>query len=599
MLNDLINLKRDGALFLLIVIVGLAVYGNSLSGEFLWDDNVLIVNNPHIKSPLRLPALMTQSLFGHYDPSDTFYRPVQALTYMTDYSIWRLRPFGYHLTNTLLHIITAILAYLLILQLSRDRLIADSASLLFLVHPVNTAAVAYISGRADTLATSFMLLSSIFYIQYRTLSPENNKKLSLSLIFFGIALLCKESALMLPLIFLAYDLIFKRDGTKKNRLAPYLGVFGIICVYLLVRKAVFHSLGTHIPTETALLGQRLLTGAAAFGIYMRLLFAPVGLHMEWKIAQPQSVMDGRVLLALAILGVLIWTALKMRRKAKGVSFGFLWYLIGVSTVSGILPLNAPLAEHWLYLPCIGFFFALISLVSYFVKGYSGRRIFIGILAIAIFIFSILTIDRNRDWLTSTSFYQKTLESAADSDRIHSNLGLQYQREGRFEAAIEEYKKALAMNPANHKTRSNLATSYVRIGDLDAALTEYKYILQEDPDMAGVYSNVGNIYHMKKDYDNAIKYHTRAIQLKKDSPNFYNNLGVAYMATKRYEEAVGLFEEAVSLDPDYLSAWNNLGDSYYRLGDNKKALSAWKKALRLGSDKKSIERKIELVESASE
>ena len=149
----------------LIALLGFGVYAESLQGEFLLDDYVLVKDNVRIKSWFNLPRLFTEQIAAGGGRKWHAYRPLQMITYMTDYSLWRLNPRGYHFTNILLHLAAALSIFWLVNLLFGDRLTSLFTTLLFVAHPVHTGAVSYISGRADSLAAAAMVLCLVFYLK--------------------------------------------------------------------------------------------------------------------------------------------------------------------------------------------------------------------------------------------------------------------------------------------------------------------------------------------------------------------------------------------------------------------------------------------------
>ena len=213
---------------LLIIILGFAVYANSLHGEFIWDDNHLVKNNPHIKSWSHLPKIFTESIGrSATGVKSNGYRPLQTFSYLINHSISGSNSIrSYHLTNALLHVFVALCIYWLINILFRDRLLSFLTSVFFVVHPIHTEAVAYISGRADSLAVLFMLLSIIFYVKYlRSDRLILNICVCLSYVF---ALLSKESSLILPLLLLLCHYIHE----KKIELKRFSPILAITFIYI-------------------------------------------------------------------------------------------------------------------------------------------------------------------------------------------------------------------------------------------------------------------------------------------------------------------------------------------------------------------------------
>ena len=150
----------------LIIILGFIVYSNSLDGKFVTDDFALVKDNIYIKDRAHLPKIFSKDIKIEGEKKYYYYRPVPLVTYMIDYSLWRLDVRGYHFSNTLFHILVALAIYWLMHVFFKDNILSLLTSILFIVHPIHTEAVAYISGRADLLAVLFMLLSFIFYVKY-------------------------------------------------------------------------------------------------------------------------------------------------------------------------------------------------------------------------------------------------------------------------------------------------------------------------------------------------------------------------------------------------------------------------------------------------
>ena len=189
------------------LIIGLGIYANSFQNEFIWDDDDSIVNNIYIQDFHYFPKYFSENLIAGSGQTTNYWRPVLLISFALDYKIFNLNPLGYHLTNTLLHILVAILGFFLIYTLSQKKfLLSYLPALLFLVHPLQTEAITYIAGRADPLSSVFALLTLIFYVNFRN---KNNKKyLFFSVGTFLLALLTKEQSILLPALVLLVELCF-------------------------------------------------------------------------------------------------------------------------------------------------------------------------------------------------------------------------------------------------------------------------------------------------------------------------------------------------------------------------------------------------------
>jgi len=198
----------------LIIILGFVVYGNSFHNDFFWDDKALIEDNRYVKDWSSISQTFTQDIGAGGDKKWNFYRPLQMVTYMGDYSLWKLNAKGYHLTNIVLHIFVALCIYWLMNVIFNNNFLSSLTGMLFIVHPVHTEAVTYIAGRADSLALLFMLLCFIFYIK----SPPSKRigQYLLMVLSYTLALLSKESSLILPALLLLYHISFNKKVRVKD-----------------------------------------------------------------------------------------------------------------------------------------------------------------------------------------------------------------------------------------------------------------------------------------------------------------------------------------------------------------------------------------------
>jgi len=205
---------------LIIILLSIAVYANSASSGFVWDDEFLILDNPSIMS---WNYTWIHFVLDLYHSFSNYYRPVQMITYMIDFSFWRFYPFGYHLTNILLHALLSAIFFLFLFLISKDKKIAFIGAVLYTAHPANTGAVAYVAGRADILAAIFTLLSLIFFdAHFKANNPRKTVSYYIASLFsFLLALLSKEVAVIAGM--LAAEIGANRDLAKRGALLHDIG----------------------------------------------------------------------------------------------------------------------------------------------------------------------------------------------------------------------------------------------------------------------------------------------------------------------------------------------------------------------------------------
>ena len=574
-----------------ITLAGIAVYLTSLSGAFIWDDVHFIKNNIYLRSPLYLFRILTGDVAAGSGEIYNYYRPLTTVTYLLDYSLWRLNPTGYHISGILLHILAAVAVYLLLRLLFQDDLIAFIAGLLYVIHPIQTETVAYISGRPDSLAALCLLACFISYI--KQLGSRGFGLTALTLFLYLLALLSRENSVVLPALLLLFHAAFR----KRIRLSCFLPLAGMAVGYILLRSVLLEK--AIVPTT---LLDRLPGFFAALTGYGRLLLLPVDLHQEYGlILFPFN--DLRVLAGILIAVMLSAAALRDRFKrakvlegrpgrddgpgggwsGRLVFFSVFWFFISRSPVSGIYPIKAYIAEHWLYLPAIGIFTLLASgYASLLRRGrYRTPVIVLGILVLLCY--SGLTAKQNLYFRDPLSFYERTIRYNPRSARMHNNLGNIYFTRGRVEDAARSYREAIALEPGYPNPYNNLGNVFYQAGDFNAAVPLFQRAIELNPRYAAAYNNLG-IIHCRLDRPaEGILLLKRAAAINPHDADTLYNLGVAYDMSGRLEEAVASYRESLRLMPASARAHSRLSRCLQQLGRAEQADYHLKRARELGEN----------------
>ena len=507
--------------YLLLALIGLTVYLNSFANAFIWDDELLIVGNGYIRSFASILKIFSTDIF-HWITESNFYRPLFSLSLMFDFSIWKLNPFGYHLTNLILHTFNACLLFYLAYILTSRLRVAFVASLLFLVHPVHTQAVTYISGRADPLAAFFMLSATIFFAKAAKSKTNKENILYLSaLICFIYALLSKEIALVLPLLILCYDYCF---GDIYKNIKIHLLFFALALFYIILRQQFlpFSSIGM-LPFNLAI---RLINFPKVVLFYLSLLIFPWNLRIERSFPAAES-FDLSILLSVFILAIILIGIFRARNN-KIVFFSFLWFSLNLLPLTNvILPLNAFVSEHWLYTASMGFFIILaLGCDKLLSEGISisklklSSRFSLALLIIILTTLSLLTISRNFEWRNSIILFESTLKSEDNPKdphtvRVHFNLGYAYLKEGFFDKAIAEFKKALNRLPfpRSWRVEYQIGVAYLNKGSLPEAEEHFLKSIEANPEHISTYSYLIYLYKKTGNLKKADEIRQRALKLK--------------------------------------------------------------------------------------
>lgn len=477
-------------------------YGNTLGNGLFFDDEQFIYNNQFVRT-FNIPGLFENSLITGSGKLSNYYRPLLFVGFATEYQIFTDNGFIYHLNSVLLHFLGGLLLFLLIKKLFNNMSIALITSLLFIIHPVQTEAVSYASGRGDPLSFVFVMLSLIFSLL------KSRKYIILSIVFMMGALLSKELALVTPgLIFIVH--LFKQKSLTKNSLKKCLLFtlpFGVIAVsYFILRITVLNFSNTlnfsNITTiYSSSLFVRLNTFFHLFPSYVQLLIFPKELFMERDSGIGIQILPTFKSMATVIIFLLgAALAIIKRGSSRIFLFGFGWIGITFIPTTGIIPINGIFYEHFLYYPSVGFFliFSLGIFRLYHISKSWLKELILLLILLGILLLSVRTILRNTEWNNPITFYNQTL-THVQSPRAYNNLAMAYADKGMNLDAIRTYKKAISISDTYPESHFNLANTYLAINNKPSAESEYKKAIEIDPNF---YLAHGSLYQMYKKTGNA-------------------------------------------------------------------------------------------------
>lgn len=521
-LNTLSSLYLVTILFLFVTMC----YANTLANGLFFDDEHFIYNNQAVRS-FDMGGFFGQSLTSGAGKLSNYYRPFLFLGFSIEYQLFGNNGFIYHLDSFLIHFAGGVVLYFLIKKLFINKLFAFLTTLLFLIHPIQTEAVAYASGRGDPLSFFFMVLTLY-------LSLSSNKRHQLfAIVTLIAALLSKEIALMTPgLVFLVH--LFSQQKftwtTLKKSIITTLPFAAITVIYFILRITVLNFANTlnFYNSEniySSNLFVRLDTFFHLFPNYLGLLLYPKQLFME-RDSGIQIVTTLTIQALLSIFGfvtllILGWVK---RKEWPIVLFSILWIIITFIPTSGILPINGIFYEHFLYYPSVGFFFifsyaflVLIVRVPKIGKEILGVSLVLGILAL-----SLRTVARNAEWHDPVTFYKQTL-THVQSPRAYNNLAMAYADQGNNKEAIAAYKKAIGLVDAYPESHYNLANAYMELGDQTNAEKEYKNALKIDPAFYLAYIKLYQLYTINNNLSGKAWVKTELTELGKKNNEFLNLL----------------------------------------------------------------------------
>lgn len=512
--------------FLLVVLASVLPYLASLRYGFVYDDDRQVMQNPAIQAWHFFPSYFARPTMAtaHY------YRPLFLLWLKLNYSLWALKPWGWHLTNIALHTLVSLMVFLLLRQYFRETWFAAAGALPFAVHPVHVETVAWISGCTDTLMAIGLLGSLYFWMR----SPNGVRSLYglISLVFFALALLAKETAAILPLFIFSHSLAAVPSTQPmpetKGSLAPRLltalwqsmPYWGLTALYLLARSLALRHLAP-IP-EWIYRSHALLTIPELLLFYLQHLLHPVNLSPLYDlpvVSSPASLCFW-VPLALFLALLVVACALYGRLRDRRIALAVLWFVLPLAPVLYIRTFQRDDWAHdrYLYLPLLGLSI-LVGIVAEHLFGSRWGKI-LRSPAVATFCLLIIFLG---------------VVSSLEAQPWQSNLAL--------------YANALRIAPKNTIAMNNLAGQYIEIGRLPEAAQLLQSTLAARPDMWLANYNFAFLNYRVGRLSVAEDYFTRAIRVDPTDPDEHVYLGLTYFKQGRLQEAADQVRQGITRKPD--------------------------------------------------
>lgn len=599
----------EGRVTFLLVAVAALVYANSLGGQFLFDDTKQIVNNAALHSWANVLRAFTSDVWSFQralanDAPPPYYRPLFTAYTTLGYQLFGLWTQGWHLLSLTVHSAATVLVFKLIKRLSVNVAVAAGAALLFVVHPVHVESVAWVSGVPDALAALFFIPALIWFARYR---QENKSKwLALSVVAYALSLLCKETAITLPLVVFVWDMtrnathVSTRDAEqslsqrlKRAALAcvPY---FAVACAYLLVRIAVLGAIGwTHPLLAQTPASSLLLTAPYVLTGYFQHLVAPFYLSLLYGTGVVRDATDARFLLpafVLVALAVALWF---YRRRLNGEHWTALALI--VAPLLPVLNLRAlhpeyEIQDRYLYLPSIGLCWLAASACASLAR--RRRTLALSLAAIVLVAFGVSTVLQNRVWDNGVALWSRAVSYAPVSGSAHYNLGLAEMQSKDYAAARSEFLTSARISPEVAAVYNNLALAEDALGDSQSASESLRRAIKLDPELTEAHNNLGAVLFRRGEYAAARDELKDALKRDPSSPSVRYNLARTLAATGDHAAAIPLYESLLAANPADSEVRFYLALSYAATGQKSLAESNIERALR---DERVPERAAEMRE----
>ncbi|MCC7262721.1 MAG: tetratricopeptide repeat protein [Candidatus Latescibacteria bacterium] len=573
------NLERKYDWVLILVLCGV-VYGGFLNNTFHYDDEHSIQQNPHIRQLANIPDFFSDPAQFSVDADKGMYRPLLLVSYALNFALGGFSVTGYHLLNLLIHGLNACLVRWLALRLTGDARVGLVAGLLFAVHPLGTEPVNYISSRSDSLAALFALLALGFFVQAeQDQQPRLRTWVRLSLV---LALLSKESAIVLPALFVLYDYLFLSRQQWRGvwaqfwrRHGPY---WGLTVAYLLV-LSVNGFLGRSLGKPARDLGDHWATQIKALAYYPYLMLMPARLNVEHQFSVAPGWLALPVLLALALALSAAWLLWRHRRQQDQAVFLVVWALLALLPVM-LMPLNVLVNERRLYLPCAAFCIGLAWLLR------AGRVRGWALVGALVVVAGLSSWRRSQVWADEMSLWSDAVKKAPQMPRAQLYLGNAYKeialeemgrtgRSAHWAEAAEHYRLAAKYAPNGDlglRGLNNQGSVLYMLNDYAGAEKAWRQALAQNPRFEDALVNLGSFYltvgraqpdRTRRDQllHQALDTYQQALQIRPNHPEAHSNVGVVLQELGQYDEARDAYARALHIAPNDGQVLKNMGSLF--------------------------------------
>src|SRR3989454_4341878 len=548
----------------LVALVTFAAFLPALHNQFVnWDDDKNFLDNPYYRglgwSQLRW---MWTTHLGHYIP----------LTWMTlglDYLLWGMNPFGYHLTNLLLHAANAVVVFFVVCRLLARALPSPSehgyalavssgvAALVFAIHPLRVESVAWVTERRDVLSGLFYLVAILLYLRACEGGARGRGWYWLSVAAFVLALLSKSMVVNLPVVLLILDVypLRRLGGAVGWWSAPARRVYVEKIPFVLLAAAasavalmaqLSHNTMVSVVQLSAL--GRLALSVYGLSFYLWETVAPVNLSPLYELPPTVNPWAPPFLLSYGLVLAITAIVLAFRRPLPGLLAAWVAYVVVLLPVLGIFQSGPQIAaDRYTYLASLGW----AILVSAGVLSHWRRRpfLFTGLAACVLFGLGILTWNQVQVWRDSEKLWTHALATYPKSPIAENNLGNVRADQSKLAEAIEHYRQALDINPEHASAHYNLGNVLAQQGKLAEAVEHYRRALKIKPDFAEALNDLGNALARQGQLAGAIDHYRQALKIKPDFAKAASNLGLALAQQGKLAEVVEHSRRAQDAGPE--------------------------------------------------
>jgi len=604
-------------IYLFLAAISLVVFGQTIRYDFVnFDDDLYVYNAPAIQAGLTAQGIALAFTSQHARN----WHPLATLSHMLDCQLYGLKPGGHHATNVILHIITVLLLFRVLREMTGAVWKSAIVAALFAVHPLHVESVAWVSERKDVLSAMFFLLMLGAYVRYAR-GPSMTRYLLVA-VLFAAGLMSKPMLVSVPAILLLLDYWPLRrfeqpsSTTGKTKVVnsgnqpctrqrlflekiPLFVLAGGSCVatFVLQKRAT-----GAIPPLPFL--WRVENAFVSYMIYVWKTLWPT--HLAVFYPHPNNTLPiWVVILAMMLLLAITVSAIVFRNKRPYVFTGWSWYLVMLMPVIGLIQVGEQgHADRYTYLPHIGLFLLAVWFAADVAAVRESRsRFATATAAVIILALASAAFIQASYWRNSETLWTHALDVTSDNDVAHNNLGYLRVDQGELDKAIAHFEAALEIRSrkldphydvGSAFVQMNLADALARKGQPDEALVHYEEAIRLQPNYANAYYNRGNVLFTKGRIDEAMADWEKTLQIQPNDADAHTCIGNAFLRQSSPKEAIAHYEKAMALAPGDPHSRNNIAwvlatSSDASIRDGVKAVELAQEAVQLsrGRDSKFI------------
>ncbi len=569
--------RRPWLLALVLVIVTFLAYFPALRGGFVFDD-VLIIDNPLIHASNGLYRLW-------FTAEAQDYYPLTESLWWLEWRAWGSHTMGYHVVNVLLHAANTVLVWMVLRRLKIPG--AWLAALVFAIHPVNVATVAWMSEQKNTLSMLFYLVAILLYLRF----DEERRWgwYGLSLAAFALALLSKTAVVMLPVVLLGFVWWMHRTVRVRDVLSsmPFF-VLSLVMGLVNISFEYYRSMGGH-SVRTVGFPFRLAAAGWVPWFYLYKALLPANLmviYPRWEIDASRGVSYVPGMVLIGSLALFWW---KRRTWGRPWLFGLGYFVVTLFPVLGFFDQSfyrlSLVADHWQYYSIIGAIALAVAGGEWICRrmGEPGRYARAVACAAVLMILGGATWRRSGVYAGEETLWRDNVAKNPSAWLAHCRLGVALAQAGKIDEAIAQYEQALRSNPDDAKVHDNLGIALAQAGRIPEAIEHLQQALRLMPDFAEAHYNLGVALARAGRPEDAIAHYEEALRFQPDYAEAHNNLGITLAQAGKIEDAIAHFDRALRTEPDYAEAHNNLGIALAQAGRPKDAITQYEQAVRIKPD----------------